>query len=336
MSNKNDNLFGDLATPTRERTVPTRKKVMTSGLVETRKNMLSNIASGEVEEKTFLWVLPERCRLWERHNRQYDLLTEERCQDLIDGFKSQGKQEIPAIVRRVTDDPNYDFEVICGARRHWTVTHLRKNNYTQFKFLVDARELDDEAAFRLSDIENRDKDDISDYERACDYRSALDFYYGGVQQKMADRLEVSKDWLSRFIYLADFPAQVVSAYSSIFEIKAAHVRILKPLLEDRKKNQKVLNRAEELIEEQAQRRAQGHDPIKGAMVIKALLAATKNKPKPKKSVSGALAEFEENGRKVLTVDAKSKDKIRLTLHTDKGITKEDLVKACNEAIAKFA
>jgi hypothetical protein len=61
-----------------------------------------------------------------------------------------------------------EYEVICGARRHWTVAWLRANNYRQFRFLVEVRELSDEEAFRLSDIENRDREDISDYERAID------------------------------------------------------------------------------------------------------------------------------------------------------------------------
>ena len=77
--------------------------------------------------------------MWSGHNRDYALLTEERCADLIESIKAQGRQEIPAIVRRLSGDDGYDFEVICGARRHWSISWLRTHNYPDFKFLVDVR-----------------------------------------------------------------------------------------------------------------------------------------------------------------------------------------------------
>ena len=120
--------------------------------------------------------------MWERHNRRYDLLDERNCADLIEGIRAQGGQEFPAIVRALPPASVHDWEVICGARRHWTVSWLRANGYTRFRFLVEVRELTDEEAFRLADIENRDRRDISDYERANDYAEACRFYYGGHQR----------------------------------------------------------------------------------------------------------------------------------------------------------
>jgi len=336
MANNNDDLFGDLSdTATVERIVSPRKRPASTNYVGSRGNKLSEIVGGEVEEKTFLWVLPERCRLWEKHNRQYDLLNENRCKDLIDGFKSQGRQEMPAIVRKVHGDPNYDYEVICGARRHWTVTYLRNNNYSQYKFLIDVRDMSDEEAFRMSDIENRDKEDISDYERACDYRKALDFYYDGVQQKMADRLEVSKDWLSRFIYLANLPQAVVDAYVDIFEVKATHVRQLKPVLDDRKTKERLLKRAQALVTEQAKLKEEGRALLKGAQVVKELVAATKRSSKLKVDSNKPVAEFEVDGKKVLTVTKKGANKLMLTVNIKAGASKESLLKACSDALEKF-
>jgi hypothetical protein len=42
--------------------------------------------------------------MWAGHNRDYALLNEERCSDLIESIKAQGRQEIPAIVRRLSGD----------------------------------------------------------------------------------------------------------------------------------------------------------------------------------------------------------------------------------------
>ena len=195
----------------------------------TRQTRVADRLSGETVEKTLRWIDPAEARMWDRHNRAYDLLTEDNCRDLIDGIRAQGQQEFPAIVRR-TGEEGTPYEVICGARRHFAISWLRANTYPQFKYLIEVRDLTDEEAFRLSDIENRDRDDISDYERAKDYLGALDAYYGGSQKEMAARLEVSPTWLSRYLQLARLPAEVVGAFSSIRDLKEVHARQLKPHL----------------------------------------------------------------------------------------------------------
>jgi ParB family chromosome partitioning protein len=195
----------------------------------TRQTRVSDRLSGEIEEKTLRWIDPAEARMWERHNRAYDLLTEDNCRDLIDGIRSQGRQEFPAVVRR-TGDADTPYEVICGARRHFAVSWLRANNYPQMRYLVELRDLTDEEAFRLADIENRDREDISDYERAVDYLGALDRYYGGSQKDMAARLEVSPAWLSRYLQLARLPGEIVAAFASIRDLREAHARVLKPHL----------------------------------------------------------------------------------------------------------
>ncbi|MFC6761505.1 ParB/RepB/Spo0J family partition protein [Sulfitobacter porphyrae] len=134
---------------------------------------------GQRQEKVLRLVDPARCVMWEGHNRAYDLLTEDNCRDLIDGILSQGQQEFPAIVRRRAEGQGAEYEVICGARRHFAVCWLRANNYPKFEYLIEERDLTDEEAFRLADIENRDREDISDLERARDYAKAVEAYYGG-------------------------------------------------------------------------------------------------------------------------------------------------------------
>lgn len=194
-----------------------------------RQTRVGDRLSGELEEKTLRWIDPATAKMWTHHNRAYDLLSEDNCRDLIDGIRSQGQQEFPAIVRR-TDDAEQPYEVICGARRHFAVSWLRANNYPNFRYLVEVRDLTDEEAFRLSDIENRDREDISDYERAVDYLTALDAYYGGSQKEMAARLEVSPTWLSRYLQLARLPADVIGAFASIRDLREVHARTLKPHL----------------------------------------------------------------------------------------------------------
>lgn len=230
-----------------------------------RANALGDIS--EREEKVLRWVDPAQCVMWERHNRAYDLLSAENCRDLIDSLKAQGQQEFPAIVRRM-DDGRY--EVICGARRHFAISWLRANNYPNFKYLIEVRDLSDEEAFRLADIENRDREDLSDYERARDYAQALELYYGGRQKAMAERLEVSEAWLSRYLQLARLPETVTRAFASLRDVKELHARVLKPLLADAESAALVLAEAERLAQAQAERMA-----IAAPEVINRLKAAAK-------------------------------------------------------------
>lgn len=220
------------------------KKDRGAGRFLKRGNAIGDKLSGDVDEKTLHWVDPENCKMWDRHNRNYSLLTPENCADLIEGIQQQGRQEFPAIVRRVQDEHGIEYEVICGARRHYAISWLRANNYPQFKYLVEVRDLTDEEAFRLADIENRDRADISDFERACDYAAAVKLYYGGKQKSMAQRLQVSEAWLSRYLYLAKLPDEIVNAYPTANDIKELHARTLKPLLAQPKTRASVIERAE--------------------------------------------------------------------------------------------
>ena len=250
MSKRHDAIFNDVLKDLSAPAAPDRG----GARFLKRQNALSD--TGEREEKVLRWVDPASCVMWARHNRAYELLSEENCRDLIDSIRAQGQQEFPAIVRRLPTGQGAEYEVICGARRHFAISWLRANNYPQFRYLIEVRDLTDEEAFRLADIENRDRADLSDYERARDYLSALDLYYGGKQKSMAARLEVSEAWLSRYLYLARLPPVIVEAWPQITEIKELHARSVRPLLNDAE--DKVLAEAKAIAAEQDRaRKGQG-------------------------------------------------------------------------------
>ncbi|MEQ8348713.1 MAG: ParB/RepB/Spo0J family partition protein [Sneathiellaceae bacterium] len=292
-----------------------------------RSNAIAERASGEVVDQVLRWVAPDRCRMWPRHNRRYELLNDRRCADLIEGFKAQGRQEFPAVVRRLKDDPDHDFEVICGARRHWTVSWLRAHNYPQFRFLIEVRELTDEEAFRLSDIENRDREDISDYERATDYADALGRYYEGRQKAMAERLEVSEAWLSRFLLLAKLPKAIIDAYADVTELREHHARELRPLLGDARQRERVLEAARAIAAEQKQAAAGGQPLLPGPEVLKKLKAAAQ---KPQKTRSTILGEYRsQDGKVALTARRKGRG---VQLDIASGAELDELLALCRQAL----
>lgn len=298
-----------------------------SGFAE-RSNALSELASGTREEKILRWVQPSTCRPWARHNRRYDLLNEKNCSDLIEGFKAQGKQEFPAIVRPLTDDSDEEFEIICGARRHWTASWLNANNYPNFQFLIEVRNLSDEEAFRLADIENRDRADLSDYERAKDYLAALDLYYGGRQDRMAERIEASSTWLSRYLDLARLPDEIVEAYGNVTQIKERHARDLKPLLKEAKTRRLVLACAKEL--------ADGAEPgLDGQQVLQRLKRAAQGKSAPKIAPKKKKINS-QTGVPLLEFSRASSGDLNIKIFAKAGAGREEIQDAVTELLRKEA
>lgn len=276
MSKRHDAIFDDVLKDM-DADAPRKEDDRAGARFLKRSNALAD--AGEREEKVLRWVDPSECVMWERHNRDYAALTAESCSDLIDGIKSQGQQEFPAIVR----SKGNKFEVICGARRHFAISWLQANNYPQFKYLIEVRDLTDEEAFRLADIENRDREDLSDYERAVDYSKALDSYYGGKQKMMAERMQVSEVWLSRYLQLARMPFAIVDAYPDRSEIKESHVRQLRPVL--KAGGQAILEEAQEIADHQAKAREGQGELIPTVDVLKRLKQFGKEKPVLKKKTS---------------------------------------------------
>lgn len=326
MSRKNASFAADLAAgiPPADEAAP-RRSPIGAGVLTGRENRLSELASGSVVSRTNELVDPARCRMWEGHNRDYALLSEERCADLIDSMKAQGRQEMPAIVRRVRNDTDFDFEVICGARRHWAISWLRAHNYPDFRFLVDVRNISDEEAFRLADIENRARDDLSDLERARDYLRALETYYDGRQKAMAERINVTESWLSRYLDLARLPAELMSAFPNGQDLRIKHITAIKPLLKPDDRRDRVYAAASSI----AAANAAGRETMPIPDVLRALALAAdppKRSGSPKKS-GAARVITSPSGKPLFQIDGHDRKGMRLTLLLHAGGSREDAEKA---------
>lgn len=288
-----------------------------SSILTERHKSIDDVLTGKKRTVVQMKVPPSECRMWDRHNRRYELLNEQSCRDLIDGFKATGQQEFPAIVRELTDDSDFRYEVISGARRHWT------SSYLGWDFLIEVRDMDDEVAFRLSDIENRDRQDISDYERALDYSDALSRYYDS-QKQMAERLECTEKWLSQYLDLARLPEEVVDAYGDVREIKIYHGAEIKKLLKPPTDRRKVLKAAGEL-------KGQG---LAGATVLATLRKACKAAVKPARNTLGEYAA-KKSGKPMLTVVRSAGGDLTLRWHRASGATDGEVLTALKEVVEKY-
>lgn len=279
-------------------------------------------------------VDPGECRMWEHHNRAYELITEDNCRDLIDSIVAQGGQEQPAIVREIKGQGAHRFEVIAGARRHFAISWLREHNYPEFQYYIEIRDLEDEGCFRLADLENRNRIDISDHERAMDYQGALQRYYP-TQLEMAKRLNVAENWLSRYLLLANLPGEIVAAYADIHDLKLRHARDLSPLLRAATGRKKIIAMAKSLAAQHQADRAAGAAPISGPEVFKTLLKAAKSGV-PKKVVRGPLAEYPSKaGKPMLVINASTKNALTFVINRRSGADVAEITKAFGEALREY-
>jgi ParB/RepB/Spo0J family partition protein len=181
-------------------------------------------------------INPFRCRMWGHHDRLDSYITEQSCKAEIASFEAHG-QVVPALGRPLRGDSEHDVELIYGARRLFVARHLNR------KLLVELRELSDQEAVVAMDIENRQRADISPYERGVSYASWLRANFFRSQDELAHALKISSSQVSRLIKLTRIPPVVVQAFRSPAELCEAWGLELVGLLEDTQRRDLVIRRA---------------------------------------------------------------------------------------------
>ena len=156
---------------------------------------LKGRAMPSLERENIHAVDPKRCRAWKFHNRTEAWYTRERCQDLIDSIAKDGQLE-PALARRVTGDPDHDFELIFGMRRRFAC------EATGQKLRIRVVEASDAKAAVLMHIENADRQDITPMERAISFLVQAEAKVFPTQEAMAVELNVSKGQVAKMIKAA--------------------------------------------------------------------------------------------------------------------------------------
>jgi ParB family chromosome partitioning protein len=296
-----------------------------------RESALARVASGEVRQVTQLLLDPARVRIWPGNARIYAHLSEENCRELIDSIVAEGGQKVPAVVRRVEGDPAHDYEVIAGTRRHWSISWLRSHSYPEMMFVAQVASLDDEAAFRLADLENRARSDVSDLERARNYAEALKTHYGNHLTRMAERLKLSKGWLSKMIKVGTISDAVIAAFASPADLQLKPGYALAQALDDPQSARKIAEAAGHIAREQQQLRERGAPALPAAEVLRRLIEAPfshAEKPEPYRAAS-------RHGRTMLTVQAANRQGITVRLHSGSGASEDELIGALRDMLAEL-
>lgn len=161
--------------------------------------------------KTVITVSPFRCRMWDLHDRFESSISEESCRAEIESFTRYG-QFVPVLGRPLRGNPDFDVELICGARRLFVARHIKRD------LTVELREMSDKDALIAMDAENRHRVDISPYERGMSYTRWIRSGHFQSQDDIARALKISNAQVSRLLKLARLPAVIVDAFASPLDI----------------------------------------------------------------------------------------------------------------------
>ncbi len=222
-----------------------------------------------------LSIRPSDCSVWDGNLRDVPGLSYESCRSLIDSIAQEDGNRIPVLVRRSAPGADQPYELLVGSRRRFSVNWLNHNGRPEVRLNALVVEMSDEEAFRLADIENREREDITELDRARSYQRAVDRFYGGVQSRMAEALSLSNSQLSRLLSLALMPDDVVNAFATKAELRVRHSEVLTPLLRRPEQRSQVLAAASQIAEEQQRLAASGERMITAATVLARLRNATR-------------------------------------------------------------
>lgn len=184
-------------------------------------------------------INPFRVRLWDLHDRLEEHISEETCRAEIESFAKHG-QLVPALGRRLKANPDFDVELIYGARRLFVARHIN------VPLLVELRDLSDQEAIVAMDVENRQRKDISPYERGIAYTRWLRTGFFSTQEDIARTLGVSASQISRLVKLARLPAALVDAFGTAINICEEWGISLVDSIDDSHRRPAVISKAREI------------------------------------------------------------------------------------------
>jgi ParB family chromosome partitioning protein len=180
--------------------------------------------------------------MWALHDRIETHVTEDTCRAEIESISKHG-QLVPVLGRPLQNDPDYDVELIYGARRLFVARLINR------PLLVELRELPDREAVIAMDVENRLRQDISPYERGRSYARYLQSGFFKSQDDIARSLKISASQVSRLLKVAQLPAVIVGAFRNPVDICEGWGLDIMEALEDPARRVATLTKARRLREQ---------------------------------------------------------------------------------------
>ncbi len=224
----------------------------------------------EAVRGTEFLVEPSDCRPWKFHNRDNIWMSVDKCQDLISSIRKNG-QKVPIFARKLENDADgKHWEIIAGRRRWFACNHLG------IKVRIKATDANDRECAILMNLENKDRNDISEFEDAISFKQQLEANLFDSQDEMAKALDLKKSKLSKMLSAAKIIEyrEIINLFRDITLLKINPVYTLVLLLEKNTTNKElIINKARQLNDVISSRKS----PIKTNVIINELISSIDNK-----------------------------------------------------------
>ena len=240
---------------------------------------LTSFAEARIDSRAPMLIRPDECVVWDGNPRDQPGLNPDSCRSLIESIAAEGGNRIPVLVRSNSGASEQPYQLLVGSRRRFAIDWLNHNGRPELRLNALLVELSDEEAFRLADIENRERADICELDRARSYQQAVDRFYGGVQSRMAQALGLSNSQLSRLLALAQLPEEVIQAFATKEDLKVRYSELLTPLLRRYEQRADVIAEARIIATEQQARAAGDGAMLPSATVLSRLRQAAARRPR---------------------------------------------------------
>ena len=219
---------------------------------------------------------PARVRPSRFRNRDERSFERAEFRELVDSIRAAGGNSVPVNVRRIDDDPNYDYEIVYGLRRHRACLEA---GLPLLAIVHREDELQDKAVYQAMTRENSQRDDLSPWEWGQHYARGLGQYYA-TQKDLADDNGRSQAHVSHALDLVSLPEEVVSAFESPLELQLKWGTALRNDLKHSRRS--VLAKASELTDRRGS--------LTAVQVFAELRRAAQPSLKPRSAVTGGRAQ----------------------------------------------
>lgn len=210
--------------------------------------------------------------------RDFEKLDTKSCKELMEMIAAVG-QLAPVLVRPLADDPQYEYQLVYGARRLWSVLELNRLGH-DIKLIAEVDALNDQEAARAADAENRGRLGISAYERGVFLKHQLDRVYGGKQSTLAEAMNLDTALVSRLLNLAEWPDELLKAFGDARQVTLEDVTVLNKFVGEaddadavEQHQATLLAEAGKLADEQADLQQKGRALLRRTEVRARLLAS---------------------------------------------------------------
>lgn len=229
-------------------------------------NVQSNLGTA-VKGVEYL-VDPNDCKPWKYHNRDEVWMNADKCRELISSIRKNG-QKFPVIARKLENDPDgKKWEIIAGRRRWFSCKHIGE------KLRLKSTDANDRDCAILMNLENKDRDDVSEFEDAISYKQQLDANLFDSQDDMAAALDLNKSKLSKMLAVAKLMnhTTVMRLFDDITTLKINPVYKLVVEIEKNSNNKEVIyEKAKNLFKRMADSKVK----MSSSMIITKLLDSLK-------------------------------------------------------------